>query len=538
MAKVVNYCPAGFEFNDYSDDDCYECDGLPRLPVNVYDPCASLQKRTDTANKAGVTANSNDANQDDDEFNSDFVWNIEEEFHSNPVIELPGKSLFNSSVILLDDFRHAAIRNSTDVLEKFLQHVGVDIESRLKSGWTVLMHAAYAAKPDSVRCLLKHGADPNAHKNDTTVLMVACGSASRKYDDVLNCIDQLLDKEAQVNAYNSSHMSPLMYAARCGYTAVVQRLIEKQADLNEQDNLGYTALMHAVEKGHIGVVRVLLKTKADVGKQTLEGNDAMYLAFIGKHEQLQKMLENDAVDEELGCSDLDKTELVAQREDLSEDQLGWSKTAICDSYTLTNFDLLLSGLQLNELKPIFQERNISYEKFLRLTDADLIEMGIHQLGVRKKILDALQETHKKNWETSSLTPVDYNRKITCLDSTGLVANVHFHALYIASTVGYISDQLSADKDIVLKAPEKEVTDLCINAEETIVNVKNLYEELHILNTRLAKICRYHDFSPPDFIKPNTNSRIAKRRLTLAAVVICGFMTAAWLKLGSAVLGRL
>lgn len=32
--------------------------------------------------------------------------------------------------------------------------------------------------------------------------MVACGSASRKYDDVLNCIDQLLDKEAQVNAYN------------------------------------------------------------------------------------------------------------------------------------------------------------------------------------------------------------------------------------------------------------------------------------------------------------------------------------------------
>ena len=46
MAKVVNYRPAGFEFNDNSDDDFYECDGLP---VNVYDPCASRQRRTEAA---------------------------------------------------------------------------------------------------------------------------------------------------------------------------------------------------------------------------------------------------------------------------------------------------------------------------------------------------------------------------------------------------------------------------------------------------------------------------------------------------------
>lgn len=73
-------------------------------------------------NKAGVTTNSNDANQDDDEFNSDFVWHTEEEVHANPVIELTDKSLFKSSVILLDDFRYSAVRNSVDALEKFLQH--------------------------------------------------------------------------------------------------------------------------------------------------------------------------------------------------------------------------------------------------------------------------------------------------------------------------------------------------------------------------------------------------------------------------------
>lgn len=57
---------------------------------------------------------------------------------------------------------------------------------------------------------------------------------------------------------------------------------------------------------------------------------------------------------------------------------------------------------------------------------------------------------------------DYFR---CLDSTGLVANVKVHALYIASTVGYISDQISADKDIVLKAPVSRFCNLGTELEQ-------------------------------------------------------------------------
>jgi len=38
-------------------------------------------------------------------------------------------------------------------------------------------------------------------------------------------------------------------------------------------------------------------------------------------------------------------------------------------------------------------------------------MGIEQIGIRKKILDTIRDTHKKNWETSSLASLQYNKKI-------------------------------------------------------------------------------------------------------------------------------
>jgi len=49
-------------------------------------------------------------------------------------------------------------------------------------------------------------------------------------------------------------------------------------------------------------------------------------------------------------------------------------------------------------------------------------MGIEQIGIRKKILDTIRDTHKKNWETSSLASIQYNKKIRYVPSlrdTGL-----------------------------------------------------------------------------------------------------------------------
>lgn len=45
---------------------------------------------------------------------------------------------------------------------------------------------------------------------------------------------------------------------------------------------------------------------------------------------------------------------------------------------------------------------VSFESFLRLSEKDLEAMGVKAVGVRKKLLRAIRDIHKKEWETSSL----------------------------------------------------------------------------------------------------------------------------------------
>jgi ankyrin repeat/SAM/basic leucine zipper domain-containing protein 1 len=196
-------------------------------------------------------------------------------------------------------------------------------------------------------------------------------------------------------------------------------------------------------------------------------------------------------------------------------------------------ELFLAGLDLAHLIPVFRQQLVSFQTFLRLTDVDLMRIGISEIGVRKKILDAVRETHKKNWEASSLASVQYHKRISCSEAVVMLANIKKHAAYIASTIGYIDDQVLADNKIVLDAPQDAgigAKDLCINTEEAMVNVRNLYVELSSLRKHLEKICHNRDFLPPELITPrrkrrNRRWRYAWRRLALFGVFVAGCTTA-------------
>ena len=41
----------------------------------------------------------------------------------------------------------------------------------------------------------------------------------------------------------------------------------------------------------------------------------------------------------------------------------------------------------------------------------ILQMGINQIGVRKKIIDGIHAVHKKEWESSSLPTVHYNKQL-------------------------------------------------------------------------------------------------------------------------------
>jgi len=78
--------------------------------------------------------------------------------------------------------------------------------------------------------------------------------------------------------------TPLMAAARKGYSKVVSYLIEAGADVNFQVNGGWTALMEAVYRGNEDCVKVLLDKGANVNIKS-EGITALILVrsrFIGE----------------------------------------------------------------------------------------------------------------------------------------------------------------------------------------------------------------------------------------------------------------
>src|SRR5215831_11978085 len=68
----------------------------------------------------------------------------------------------------------------------------------------------------------------------------------------------ILDRGADVNAFNSAGLTALMVAAYHGQTEMVKALIEHGADVNAAGSDGLTAAMIADEADHGKIVRILV----------------------------------------------------------------------------------------------------------------------------------------------------------------------------------------------------------------------------------------------------------------------------------------
>lgn len=75
--------------------------------------------------------------------------------------------------------------------------------------------------------------------------------------------------------------------------------------------------------------------------------------------------------------------------------------------------MFLHGLHLGELIPKFQAHKIEFGQLLSMTDSDLAEIGVAEVGARKKILNAVLEVHKKEWRMPE-NGLPFSRPIRCV----------------------------------------------------------------------------------------------------------------------------
>ncbi len=151
--------------------------------------------------------------------------------------------------------------------------------------YTTLIEAALRGRVETVRYLIKRGADVNAtSKYGETALMHAAAGGHIKVVNIL------LGAGASVNAADSGGMTPLMWAARSGFAQVVRLLIQKGAGIKARTKYGITALILAAD--YPETLRILIEKGADINARGfLDRTALMQAAGLGRVESVYLLLD-------------------------------------------------------------------------------------------------------------------------------------------------------------------------------------------------------------------------------------------------------
>lgn len=138
---------------------------------------------------------------------------------------------------------------------------------------------------DIVQYLIQKGADVNqCTKSNESPLF---GASSRGYVDVVKL---LVQRGAVVNQCNTNDQSSLHKASEGGYFNVVEYLVDQGARVNQQNTDEETSLFKASRNGHLNVVEYLVQNGADVNQCNKDKKTPLYNAVKIRHLNMVKFL--------------------------------------------------------------------------------------------------------------------------------------------------------------------------------------------------------------------------------------------------------
>ncbi|NWT85163.1 ASZ1 protein, partial [Lanius ludovicianus] len=286
--------------------------------------------------------------------------------------------------------KKALFRGDVPLIEELLNS-GISIETNFQFGWTPLMCAASVANFAIVRLLLDRGANACFEKDKYTVLMAAC-AAQASEENILNTVELLLSRNADPNLTCRKQMTALMYAARKGYARVVAFLVAHGSHINAQDENGYTALIWAAQHGHRSVILKLLELGADKNLQTKDEKTAAELAKINKHSEIFSLLSLAANHLQERCHKTVENEATCKFVTaISDHRVGLINYLYSSYSAFDDMEVFLQGLDLEHIRGLLKEKDITLKHLLTMQKDDLIQIGITNPGDQQKLLDAINE---------------------------------------------------------------------------------------------------------------------------------------------------
>jgi ankyrin repeat protein len=151
--------------------------------------------------------------------------------------------------------------------EKLVIPTGGDLEAKDRKGKTILMYAAEKGKLETVKRLIKKGADVNAERTYSYT------SSGRKL------------------TFQKGTFTSLLFAAENGHLEIVKYLIANGAKIKLLNNGGLNA---AASKGHLEIVKVLIAKGAEVNKHLYQSTPLMGASYGGHNEIIKYLLTKEA----------------------------------------------------------------------------------------------------------------------------------------------------------------------------------------------------------------------------------------------------
>jgi ankyrin repeat protein len=179
--------------------------------------------------------------------------------------------------------------NATEIAR--LVAAGALVDARDGHGRTPLHVAAFAARHDAMRALVKAGADPNALEGDrydiVTIAAVANDLPTLELAFALGC--------RATNVTSRYDGTALIAAAHLGHVEVVRVLIAAGAPLDHVNNLGWTALIESIVLGdggvrHTATLRALVEAGANVNLADRGGTTPLALAKARGYREMVAIL--------------------------------------------------------------------------------------------------------------------------------------------------------------------------------------------------------------------------------------------------------
>ncbi|XP_034945117.1 ankyrin repeat, SAM and basic leucine zipper domain-containing protein 1 [Chelonus insularis] len=392
----------------------------------------------------------------------------------------------------------ACMTGNIDIIEEYIS-LGHNVDDFLHTGWTLLLYASSAVKPEVVEYLLSLGADANKHKDGYTPLMAVCDSTKGTTEQTLKCISLLLEARADPNATNKDRRTALMCACRSKAVEVVTELLKHIKNIDTCDNEGRTAIFDAVTANKPDVVKVLIKNKASVTVIDRRNLTVKDIANTKNYTKILGLLEFDDKEIDNYCPVFT---VKTWRDALAS--INHSDPDSIDP-EIVNF---LFAMNLEKHRQMF--KGMSSKTFLQLTQEDLIKMGMDSEHERQMFLNGLRKFHAAPWKPTSIRVAKSSSSQSLFDGVAAIINITRQLAVIGATFGYIRKNLMKDDGSGMILDKNECNMIRKELEETEKILALLKKDLNSTLKFAEKVKNNSQtMLPPSYIGPkNGRSKIS------------------------------